>query len=85
MAVPGLTPRSPVMRVGPVRVTVDPARTTNAAAAPSTKGACPHAPVLKLQTLLAAKARPPESPRERHEKEVNLIGVEASDEAAGER
>ena len=49
-ALPGLTPRSPVIEVAPVLVTVEPARTTKSAAAPRTTGNWPQASVVKLQT-----------------------------------
>jgi hypothetical protein len=48
------------MMLAPVLVTVEPPRTTNVAAEPSTTGACPAAvaPVVKLQTKFAASALP---------------------------
>src|SRR5437667_359141 len=53
---PGLSPRSPLTRVAPVLVTVEPARTANVAAAPRGTGAGPAA-----VTVRAADAVPPGS------------------------
>jgi hypothetical protein len=51
------------MMLAPVLVTVEPPRTTNVAAEPSTTGACPAAlpAVVKLQTKFAASALPARS------------------------
>src|SRR5688572_17503940 len=62
-AVPGLNPRSPLIVVGPVLVTVEAARTANVLADPRATGAWPAvvAAVVKLQTKLAASALPARS------------------------
>src|SRR4051812_8331065 len=48
-AVPGLTPRSPVIDEAPVFVTVEPASTANGLALPSTTAAWLQAPVVNVQ------------------------------------
>src|SRR6185503_5170136 len=62
-AVPGLSPRSPLTMLKPVLVTVEPPRTANVAADPSTTGGRPAAvaPVVKLQTKFVASALPARS------------------------
>src|SRR6266576_290321 len=62
-AVPGLNPRSPLIVVGAMLVTVDAARTANVLADPRAKGAWPAAvaAVVKLQTQLTASALPARS------------------------
>src|SRR4030095_14780170 len=61
-AVPGLNPRSPLIVVGPVLVTVEAARTANVEAAPRAIGPWPAvAAVVKLQTRPTPNALPARS------------------------
>jgi hypothetical protein len=53
IALPGLTPKSPVMAVGPVLVTVEAPRTAKLCAGPSDGADCaqPRLPILNMQMI----------------------------------
>jgi len=64
IAVPGLTPRSPLIVLGPVLVTVDPASTAKLAAVPRPTGAwAARAPGAPATTTANATASTPTTPR----------------------